>query len=266
MVKLPLRYWIQSKIKDIVLSDKKKIKQGSINGYQILVAVDEGVGWLIYYLKDFNKKETNYIRSIAKKDWVCFDIGANVGYFTLLFGSLCKEGQVHAFEPQSLCYHLLLSSIELNNFKNIKVNKYALSNCNGVSEFSVSKKCESSSFIHTHMNPLETTIQVEVRKLDDYIRENGIERIDFMKIDVEGAEKLVLEGMKETLSKKGLQPKILLVELYDPNFIHYNTSVSEILTFFNSYGYKPYVIPKKQLVPFAKEHFNIYYNVFFVKD
>jgi len=265
MINTPLKYAIRSKIKDFVLSEKKKIKQAHINDYEILVPVDEGIGWLIYYLKNFNKKETKYIRSIAKKDWICFDIGANIGYYSLLFASLHKEIEVHSFEPIPLCYHLLNSSILLNDFSNIRLNNFALSNYNGISEFSISKKCESSSFIHTEMSPLEKRIQVEVRRLDDYIRENDIERIDFMKIDVEGAEKLVLEGSLETLSNKELQPKILLVELYDPNFIHYNTSIDEIVTFLNSYGYEAFIILKEQLVPFTTKHYNDIYNVFFIK-
>lgn len=266
MAKIPLKYIVRNKIKDIILSEDKKIKQAYINGYKILVPVDEGIGWLIYYLKNFNKKETDFIRQIAKKDWICFDIGANVGYYTLLFSSLCKDGEIHSFEPLPLCYHLLSASILLNNFNNIRLNKFALSNCNGVSEFSVSKKYESSSFVHTEMSPLENTIQVEIRRLDDYIKENSIERIDFMKIDVEGAEKLVLEGFTETLSKKELQPKILLLELYDPNFVHYNTSIEEIVTFLYSYGYKAFVILNERPVPFTQKHHNSIYNVFFTKN
>lgn len=266
MINIPLKYAIRNKIKNIVLSKKKKIKQAHINDYEILVPVDEGIGWLIYYLKSFNKKETNFIRRIAKKDWICFDIGANVGYYSLLFASLCKKGETHSFEPLPLCYHLLSASILLNNFDNMRLNNFALSNHNEVSKFSVSEKRESSSFIHTEMSPLENIIQVEVRRLDDYIRENDIERIDFMKIDVEGAEKLVLEGSLETLSRKELQPKILLIELYDPNFIHYNTSIDEIVTFLNSYGYEAFIIPKEHLIPFTKEQYNIFYNVFFVKE
>lgn len=265
MIKMPLKYMIRNKIKDIILSEKKKIKQARINDYEILVPVDEGIGWLIYYLKNYNKKETNFIRRMAKKDWICFDIGANVGYYSLLFASLCKKGETHSFEPLPLCYHLLSASISLNNFDNVRLNNFALSNYSGVSKFTVSKKCESSSFVHTEMSPLENIIQVKTMRLDDYIRENDIARIDFVKLDVEGAEKLVLEGSLETISRKELQPKILLVELYDPNFIHYNTSIDEIVKFLNSYGYEAFIILKQQLVPFTTKHYNNYYNVFFIK-
>jgi FkbM family methyltransferase len=265
MIKMPLQQVLRNKMKGLVLSEKKKIKQTKINGHEILVPVNEGIGWMIYYLKHFNKKETDFIRRIVEKNWVCFDIGANIGYYSLLFASLYKEVDVHSFEPQLLCYHLLNSSMLLNSFDNIKLNNFALSNYNGVSEFSISTKCESSSFVHTEMSPLEKKIQVDVHKLDDYIKEHEIKKIDFMKIDVEGSEKLVLEGAIETLSSKDLQPKLLLVELYEPNLVYYNTSIDEIVTLLNSYGYKAYVIPKKNLVTFTKEHHDIFYNVFFSK-
>lgn len=265
MINIPLKYAIRNKIKDIVLSKKKKIKQAHINGYEILVPVDEGIGWKIYYLKNFEKQETSLIRKIAKKDWIYFDIGANVGYYTLLFSTLSKNGRIHSFEPIPLCHHLLSANILLNNLNNIRVNNFALSNYSGVAKFSVSQKWETSSFIHTERDPLEKIIQVEVRRLDDYVIDNSIERIDFMKIDVEGAEKLVLEGSLETLSKKELQPKMCLMELYDLNFIHYHTSIDEIVKFLNSYRYNAFVISKEQLVPFTTKHYNIISNVFFTK-
>jgi len=265
MIKVPLKYRIRNKIKDIILSERKKIKQARINGYEILVPVDEGIGWKIYYLKSFEKEETSLIRRIAKKDWICFDIGANVGYYSLLFASLCKNGEIHSFEPLPPCYHLLSANILLNNLNNIRVNNFALSNYSGLAKFSVSQKWETSSFIHTERDPLEEIIQVEVCRLDDYVIDNSIERIDFMKIDVEGAEKLVLEGSLETLSKKELKPKMCLMELYDLNFIHYHTSIDEIVKFLNSYGYNAFIISKKRLIPFTKEHYNIFDNVFFVE-
>lgn len=86
-----------------------------------------------------------------------------------------------------------------------------------------------------------------------------------MKIDVEEAEKFVLEGSLETLSKKELQPKMFLVELYDLNFIHYHTSVDEIVKFLNSYRYNAFVISKEHPIPFTKEHYNIFDNVFLQK-
>ncbi len=266
MINVPLKYAIRSKIKDIVLSKTKKIKHAHINGHEMLVPVDEGIGWLIYYLKSFDKKETEFISRTARKDWICFDIGANIGYYSLLFASLSKEIQVHSFEPQPLCYHLLSSSILLNDFSNIRLNNFALSNHKGVSEFSISQKCESSSFIHTEMSPLEKKIQVEVRRLDDYVEENGIKKIDLMKIDVEGSEKLVLDGSVDTLSDEKLRPEIVLIELYDPNLTHYDTSIDEITKLICSYGYSASIVSKKRLIPFTKEHYNIFYNVLFIKE
>ena len=265
MVAIPLKFTIRNMIKSLVLSDTKKIKHAHVNGYEMLVPVDEGIGWLIYYLKSFDKKETNYISRAAGKDWVCFDIGANIGYYSLLFASLSKEIRVHSFEPQPLCYHLLNSSILLNDFGNIKLNNFALSNHKGVSEFSISQKCESSSFVDTEMSPLDKKIRVEVRKLDDYVKENDIEKIDLMKIDVEGSEKLVLEGSKDVLSDEKLRPGMILIELYDPNLTHYDTSVDEVTGLLCSYGYSASIVSKNGLIPFTKEHHNIFYNVIFSK-
>jgi FkbM family methyltransferase len=265
MVKIPFKYVVRNKIADILLSEKKKIKQARINGYDMLVPVDEGMGWKIYYLRNYEKEETNLIRRMAGEDWIFFDIGANMGYYTLLFSTLSKKGRVYSFEPIPLCYHLLIANILLNDVSNVEVNNFALNNYNGVAQFSISKKSETSSFIHTGRDPIEKIIQTEVRKLDDYIKENAIERIDFVKIDVEGSEKLVLEGALESLSKKELRPKVIMMELYDLNFVHYQTSVDEIVKFLDSYEYDAFIISKGSVIPFAEEHYNVFFNVFFVK-
>ena len=265
MGKASLKSIIRSKAVDIILSGKRKIKQARVNGYEILVPVNEGMGWKIYYLKMFEKNETNFIRKFAENNWIYFDVGANVGYYTLLFSTLSKNGTVHSFEPIPLCHHLLNANVLLNNLSNVRVNNFAISNYRGDASFSVSSKWETSSFIHTQRDNLEKVIQVEVLKIDDYVKDNNIERIDFIKIDVEGAEKFVLDGSLETLSRKDLQPKMFLMELYDLNFIHYHTSVDEIVKFLNSYGYNAFVISKERPIPFTKEHYNIFDNVFFAQ-
>ena len=265
MSKIALRIMIREKIKDIVLSREKTIKHAHINGYTILVTTDEGLGWSTYYLRRYDLAETNFIKRIVRKNWICFDIGANVGYYSLLFASLTKDGTVHSFEPVPLHCHLLNASICLNNFTNIIVNHCTLGNQAGVSDFAISKRMGDSSFVYIETSPLLKRIKVSVRTLDDYVKENRIGRIDLLKLDVEGAEKLVLEGAVETLSKKELQPSILLVELYDPVCNHYGTSINETVNFLQAYGYEPFIIPKQHLVPFTKEHYNVWDNVFFIK-
>lgn len=268
MLKIPLlRNTLQNKIKDIIffLFRKKTIKHTYINGYAILVITNEGPGWSTYYLKRYDSKETDFIKRIVQKNWTCFDIGANVGYYSLLFASLAKDGIVHSFEPLPLHYHLLNVNIFLNNFTNIIVNHCALGKQAGVSDFAVSKRGDVSSFVYTKVSPLEKIIQVSVRTLDDYVEEKGVERIDLLKLDVEGAEKLVLEGAGGTLSKKELQPNILLVELYNSYLIKYDTSIDEIVSFLHTLGYGAFIISKQHLVPFTFKDYNLRSNVFFIK-
>lgn len=206
MAKIGLRIKVRDKIKDWVLSRAKKIRHARINGYDLLVPVDEGLGWSAYYLKRYDRAETNFLKRLVQKDWISFDIGANVGYYSLLFASLAKGGAVHAFEPVPLHGHLLNASILLNRFTNITVNYCALDRQAGMSDFAVSKRMGDSALVPAETTSSQQVIRVPVCTLDDYVTEKKIGRIDLVKIDVEGAERRVLEGSRGSCQTKSCVP------------------------------------------------------------
>jgi FkbM family methyltransferase len=153
---------------------------------------------------------TNLFKKIVKEGDVVIDLGANIGYFTLLAAKLVgSNGKVFAFEPEPKNFSYLKKNVELNNYTNVIIEQKAVSNYNGRTKLFI---CPYDSGHHTINRPngIEayrlgrpgeiTSIDIEVVTLDNYLR-NKTYRVDVIKIDVEGAEALVFEGMKEILSK-----------------------------------------------------------------
>ena len=132
------------------------------------------------------------------------DLGANIGYFTLILAKLVgPTGKVFAFEPDPRNLALLKKNVEYNNYKNVIIVPKAVSNVNDKCTLYTGQKTFGQNKIY---KPKNTKIQKfipidsETVRLDDFFKTNGLlDKISFIKIDVEGAEFLALSGMKEIL-------------------------------------------------------------------
>jgi FkbM family methyltransferase len=154
-------------------------------------------------------KEINCIKLVAnivKENYVIMDVGAWIGQYTLLFAELANRGRVYAFEPESEAYNVLCKNVERNNLRNICVERIALSSSTGRAKFFAFGKTNSSLIKHVQENNPKVEI-VETSTLDDYCSRRDL-KPDLIKIDVEGAEMLVLDGAKKIIQE--YSPRILL--------------------------------------------------------
>ena len=239
------------------------VKQASINGYQILVFVNEDVGCSISCYRSFEPDETALIAKLIAEDAVCIDVGANVGYYTLLLASLAPRGQVHAFEPVPRNFDLLSKNVRLNGFENVILNRCAVGHRDDEMRFTNSEDGAYSSFLDTGRRAPSGTITVPARTLTSYCEERSLNRIDFMKVDVEGAELMVLEGASGCFADKNLRPRLIMMELYEPMLRLYNTSIDAVVSHLGSFDYAPYIASDGRVLSFEKQHHNRFYNVFF---
>jgi FkbM family methyltransferase len=152
----------------------------------------------------FEPNETDFIRSYVKPGMKICDIGANVGYFSLIFAGLAgNSGRVFAFEPVFETYAKLSAAISRNHLENI-ITPYnvALSNREGESHIEYEPDGFNIGAAHLETNgptgPGLVREKISTKKLDDVL--DG-QAIDFVKIDVEGAEHLVLQGAQATLQR-----------------------------------------------------------------
>lgn len=244
---------IRFKLSKFLRSDKnKKVEQVRVNGYQLLILVNEDVGRQIRYLGQFEIHETKYYEKIIKDDDICVDIGANIGYFTLLMARKAGRGHVHAFDPLALNVALINASVKLNHLSNVSVNELAVSNTNGDVQFIQSCDGAYSSMIDTGRKSVGNTLSVQATTLDAHIEKNSIERVDILKADVEGAEALVIDGATKLLLDKRRRPRSLLLELFDDNLRVYKTDINTVIGKLGSLGYSPFVLDTQgDLIPYA---------------
>lgn len=133
-----------------------------------------------------------------KPGMTVFDVGANIGYLTFLAASRCGEnGSVISFEPGTDSCNLMEKSLKLNSYQNVEIlNK-------GVAEKTKKGKLflsPTSSVDNQILKGVENrdSVDIEIISLDDFILERNIQP-DFIKIDVQGAEYFVFDGMKKLL-------------------------------------------------------------------
>lgn len=130
---------------------------------------------------------------------VVVDIGANVGAFTIYAAKECCEGKIVAVEPIAENFEVLCENIQLNNLRNVTVKQAALDSTSGTRKFFVNKSTTSSFFWGTPNGTSRSVLTVTLRQLLD---EAGIEKVDFLKMDCEGAEFDILMNLDEEMLSK----------------------------------------------------------------
>jgi len=151
---------------------------------------------------------------LAKED-IVIDAGANLGLFSL-FCTQKKVKKVYAFEPQKGVLDLLKKNVSLNNVSEIiKVVPLGLSDKNGDYSLSHSETSHAAGSIVMQRNNENDTEIVHCVKLDDWVKENNIPKIDFIKADIEGAERNMLLGAIEVLKK--FSPRLAICTYHLPD-------------------------------------------------
>jgi len=153
--------------------------------------------------------ETALFQKMVKEGMVVVDIGANIGYYSLIGARLVdKSGIVYAFEPMSSNYELLCRNIEVNGYVNIVPIQKAVSNKHGKNKFWFEKDWRGSPSLSRHcvlaVSKHETLekggfLEVETISLDEFFEDKNT-KVDVIKVDTGGAEGLIIEGSKKILT------------------------------------------------------------------
>jgi FkbM family methyltransferase len=162
---------------------------------------DIGVAPFLLEWGFYEKYETELFKRLVKKGMIVVDVGANIGYYTLLAAHLVgNEGKVFAFEPEPYNYNLLCKNIKVNGYRNvIPVRKAAYSKSGKMKLFLDKSNLGGHSLSEANVDR-SASITVEITSLDDYFK-NTDYRIDLIKMDVQGSEMEVLEGMTNIINQ-----------------------------------------------------------------
>jgi len=155
-----------------------------------------------------------YIEKRVSTGMICADVGANIGSVSLhLAVKVTPNGRVYSFEPVPRLYRILCLNVKENGLHEIvNTNRVALSNFSGVVSMRIPEACEANhgmgSLIDRVNSKLSKEIDVLSMTFDEFVERERIRKLDFMKVDIEGAEILFLEGARKSVTR--LMPELLI--------------------------------------------------------
>lgn len=153
---------------------------------------------LFFIFKKYSPAIYNYILKNIKEGDTFFDIGANAGYFSFIASKIVGvAGKVYSFEPEENNYKRMVDDISNNALINIHAYKYALSDTEGVVQLYINPDNEGGHSLVPDQNQITTPITSVI--FDKWVHTAGVTHMRLAKIDVEGFELSVLNGMENTL-------------------------------------------------------------------
>lgn len=198
--------------------------------------------WRFEILKRWNEYESvKLCRQLIKPGMTVIDIGAHIGYYTRLLSELVGEsGRVFAFEAHPDNFAVLKQNLSAKKYSNVKIYNCAVSDQKGKMNLYVSPGSSNHSLLSGYTE-VSGIIEVESVTIDSFLSEQGIKRVDFVKVDVEGAEPLVFAGIKHTISSSPILS--LLVEFNPQALRSGNFAPEKFLQDIREIGFEVQTIP-----------------------
>jgi len=221
------------------------------NGYQIFWSWSQDPFWFKDIIQEVYHHETYEHFFSMKENDIVVDVGANVGLFSLKASKVVGEhGIIVAFEPEKNNYKMLRRNLGINKCRNVIPINAAVSNFNGKADFSIAntlvehKLADSKSELE--IKSILTT-KVDVKTIQLVLKELGIDRVDFLKIDAEGSEFEVLSGARSLLTNKAI--KKMSVAVY-----HSKDEPKLVGDYLRQFGYNVLYFRSVGLCNFPKIH------------
>jgi FkbM family methyltransferase len=246
-----IAYKLVSRVRRILgKSDQVVIRR---NGITWDLDLREGIDFSIFLFGGFELATLRLYESIVHAGDVVLDIGANIGAHTLPFASLVgRDGRVYAFEPTQYAYEKLSRNVKANPIvaPNIELVHAMLvsesSNAIAPQVYSSWPLIKEEGLHEQHRGKLKSTADAEIMTVDEFVARGRIDRIDFVKLDVDGNEAGVLAGAANTL--RSFRPRVLME--WAPYLFQANSAVmQQVLSNFIALGYCPKEPSGRRVLP-----------------
>lgn len=187
----------------------------------------------LFWLDEMDKWDIYHLQSLLSSNSVFYDIGANFGYYSLIMANhLDKKCRIHAFEPNPGTWNRLCRHIAINNMVDVvRAHRVALSDASGIGV--LIERADNSGA--ARLGKDGQGISVDVTTLDTFCSQLSENRLDAVKIDVEGYEVRVLEGARATISR--FKP-VIIIEFWTPGLARAGVTVDELAELLGYLGYK----------------------------
>jgi FkbM family methyltransferase len=215
-------------------------------GGRMIINPRDYVSYHIYMLGLYEGETVRLLLSKLQPGDTFFDIGGHFGQYAVSAGiKVGPAGRVYTFEPGPVQVEYLRRNIEINALANVTVANLALSDAPGELGLHVPSLVDigKSQLVDPQA---DGAVRVPVTTLDAYCEENAIDRIDVMKVDVEGAELGVFRGAKRVM--RDFPPKAVFYESVDVLCEAFDHTPAEMHAFLEDCGYKIHTIRNGKLV------------------
>jgi len=225
------------------------------DGLRIYVYPGNETSRALFLTGVYEPNELYWLDKVLEPGKTFIDIGANMGVYSLFAATKVGScGLVVAIEPSGRDFERLRFHVKLNRLTNVYLLQVAASNHKGEARLLVAPDKNSGhntlgDFGYNGITP-ETAETVRLERVDDIVQSVGLQKVDFMKVDVEGAEFHVLQGAQDTL--RLFHPTILL-ELSDRTLKHQGCYSGQIWDFLALEGYRIYRFSEQTGLPVLAE-------------
>lgn len=175
------------------------------------------IDWHVHRSYIYGTWEPDVVQTISSsvsRDMITLDIGSHIGFYTLLMAKIVgPKGTVYAFEPLPVNFRILEDNVRMNHLDNVRIFPKAVSDGSGTATLLLDDDHElpGKSSLTYRSSQGERLLEVETVTIDEFMSSEQLS-VNFIKIDVEGAEELVLKGALETIQQ---HRPILLIELHE---------------------------------------------------
>jgi FkbM family methyltransferase len=210
------------------------------DGLRVNVYLGNDLSKQLFIAGCYEPNEMAFLDTMLAPGMVFVDAGANEGLFTLLASRrVGKSGQVWSIEPSAREFGRLQGNVELNHLDNVRMVRKALAEFDGETELLVAQSEHAGQntlglFLYAEIQTAGKE-RVAVQTLDSLIEEHSLDRVDIVKLDVEGAEGRVLNGAHKLLSR--MRP-VLLLECNEAALGHQGSSTNAMLALLRNYDYR----------------------------
>jgi len=243
-VVFPARYrvftWVESIVGQVPGTSIVKLRGGG------KLIVDGIVDAPILYMAEHDWRVRRFLCKTARSGHTVFDLGANIGVYTIPMAlRVGKGGHVYAFEAFRPNYEILLQNIALNKLTNVTPVFGVLTDKSGACLIpEIRERSQTGSDLGNYSLAMKSASLVEVPalSLDDFVMQYGIDRVDLMKIDIEGSETKALKGARTLFSQRRVGT---VVCEFNPRWLsRMGSSAAELYEIASEYGLDTYLLTR----------------------
>lgn len=209
---------------------------------KLMIDRSRSMGASIFWTGFHEYREFLFLNKFLNADMVAVDVGANLGEYTLFLAKRLSNGRVFSFEPLENMRTQLMTNVKLNGFNQVEVFGYGLSDRKEQMEIhEIDNPHEGLATTYLGTRKSKATFTIQLDSLDAVFPTFNVNRIDFLKLDIEGGELKALQGAQSTISR--FRPYVM-IEINEETYQAAGYTTAAIASFFLQLNYLPFRVNK----------------------